>query len=148
MSETDVKPLLPVVSYLKLPEGGEPYLEGLKCTNCGAVFLDKRVHCASCCQRDALAPSKIASTGKIVAHSVVTRSYPGIQVPFISVVVDMDGGGTVKANLINIEPEPVALTQQVAEGLSVELVFKQAPYGDKKGNEYMMFYFQPKGAAV
>ena len=30
---------LPVVEYLKLPEGGEPYLEGHKCSECGSIFL-------------------------------------------------------------------------------------------------------------
>ena len=33
---------LPVVNYLKLPEGEDPYLEGHKCTNCGSIFLGER----------------------------------------------------------------------------------------------------------
>ena len=32
---------LPAVSYLKIPDKGDPYLEGHKCGNCGAVFLVK-----------------------------------------------------------------------------------------------------------
>ena len=30
---------LPAVGYLKIPEDGDPYLEGYKCGNCGAIFL-------------------------------------------------------------------------------------------------------------
>ena len=29
---------LPVVDYLKLPEGEDPYLEGHKCKECGSIF--------------------------------------------------------------------------------------------------------------
>ena len=29
---------LPVVDYLKLPEGEDPYLEGHKCNECGSIF--------------------------------------------------------------------------------------------------------------
>ena len=38
----------PVVSYLKLPEGGDPYLEGLKCKSCNTVFTNSRKHCPKC----------------------------------------------------------------------------------------------------
>jgi uncharacterized OB-fold protein len=36
---------LPVVDYLKLPEGEEPYLEGQKCKECGSIFLGERNVC-------------------------------------------------------------------------------------------------------
>ena len=29
---------LPAVDYLKIPDDGEPYLEGHKCENCGELF--------------------------------------------------------------------------------------------------------------
>ena len=32
---------LPVVEYLKLPEDGDPYLEGHKCGDCNSIFLEK-----------------------------------------------------------------------------------------------------------
>ena len=38
----------PVVSYLKIPDGGDPYLEGQCCKQCGAIFLGERQSCASC----------------------------------------------------------------------------------------------------
>ena len=43
MSEqAEVTGPLPVVSWLKLPEDGDPYLEGHKCSECGAVYLGTR----------------------------------------------------------------------------------------------------------
>jgi uncharacterized OB-fold protein len=141
MSEIASAPRLPVVDYLKMPEGEAPYLEGLKCTNCAAIYTDKRYACAKCYQRNTLQPYRLSNTGTLVTYTIVERSFPGIKVPYISAIIDMDSGGTIKANLINIEPKP----ENIAFGMAVELLFEQAPYGDKEGNEYLMFYFQPAG---
>jgi len=141
MSETTSPPLLPVVNYLKVPEQGSPYLEGLKCANCGAIYTDERYACAKCYRRNTLKAYRLSGTGTLVTYTIVKRSFPGIKVPYISVIIDMDSGGTIKANLINVEPEP----ENIKFGMAVELLFQQAPYGDKDGNEYMMFYFQPAG---
>ena len=42
---------LPVVDFLKIPETGDPYLEGHKCKSCGAVFLGERGTCSKCGDR-------------------------------------------------------------------------------------------------
>jgi len=139
MSEA-AKTLLPAVNYLCIPEAGVPYLQGLKCRNCGAIYFDERKHCAKCASRNSLQAESLSSTGKLVAFTVVQRSYPGIPVPFISAIVDLDSGGTLKGNLINIEADPAS----IRVGMSVEVVYQQAPWGDEKGNQYLMFYFQPK----
>ena len=97
---------LPVVEYLKLPEGGEPYLEGHKCSKCGSIFLGERKVCSNCFARDSMKSIKLNNTGKLYSYSIVFRSFPGIEVPYISAIVDLDGGGTVKGNLIDCEPDP------------------------------------------
>lgn len=131
---------LPAVGFLKIPENGQPYLEGLKCQECNAVFIDKRTVCAKCGARNQLKPFKLANKGKIHAYSIVHRSFPGIAVPFISAIVDLEGGGTVKGNLIGVEPKPEA----VKFGAAVEVVFKDAlGRKDKEGNSYLSFFFQP-----
>jgi hypothetical protein len=43
-----VKKPLPVVPFLKIPESGDPYLEGVRCSKCSSVFLGARDVCASC----------------------------------------------------------------------------------------------------
>ena len=131
---------LPAVDYLKLPEGGEPYLEGLQCQNCQAIFVDKRNVCASCGARDQLKALKLSSTGKIYSYSIVHRTFPGVDTPFVSAVVDLDGGGTIKSNLIGVEAKP----ENIPFGMPVEVVFKDAlGRKDKADNSYISFFFQP-----
>ena len=42
---------LPVVEYLKLPDDGDPYLEGHKCGDCNSIFLGEREVCSNCTAR-------------------------------------------------------------------------------------------------
>ena len=62
---------LPVVDYLKLPEGEDPYLEGHKCNECGSIFLGERNVCSNCFARDAIEPIKLGNTGKLYSYSIV-----------------------------------------------------------------------------
>jgi uncharacterized OB-fold protein len=131
---------LPVVPFLKIPAQGDPYLEGQRCRECGAIFLGERSTCASCGARETIEPHKLASTGTLYVYSIVHRSFPGVEVPYVSAVVDLDGGGTVKGNLINIEPTP----EKIQMGMPVEVIFRVAPTKDREGNEYLTYYFQPR----
>jgi uncharacterized OB-fold protein len=131
---------LPVVPYLKIPDGGDPYLEGQKCKSCGAIFLGERNTCSSCGKDDQFEATKLSNQGELYVYSIVHRSFPGIEVPYVSAIVDLDGGGTVKGNLINIEPDP----EKVKMGMPVEVVYQIAPRKDADGNEYLTYYFQPR----
>jgi uncharacterized OB-fold protein len=131
---------LPVVPYLKLPDDGEPYLEGQKCGNCGAVFLGAREVCSKCAARGRMQPVRLANTGKLYSYCIVCRSFPGIEVPYVSAIVDLDGGGTIKGNLIGVEPDP----KKLAFDMPVKVVFKDAlGRKDKEGNSYISYFFQP-----
>jgi hypothetical protein len=139
----DEKRPLPVVDFLKLPDSGEPYLEGHKCQKCGAIFLGERAHCSKCSARDSMKPQKLSNRGKLYAYSIVHRSFPGIEVPYISAIVDLDGGGTVKGNLIGIDPDP----EKIEFGMPVEVVYKDAlGRKDREGNRYTSYFFQPARA--
>ena len=138
------KPLRPVVPFLRLPDAGAPRFRGLRCDACAAVFLDRRASCAKCAARGRLSEVELSSAGTLYTWTVVRRSFPGIEVPYISAVVDLDGGGCVKGNLVKLSPDSGALRQ----GLQVEAVFEQAPYGDKEGNQYMLYYFQPRDSRL
>lgn len=136
----EAKPL-PVVEFLKIPEVGTPYLEGHKCKQCGSVFLGERQHCSKCGARDSMETTKLSSRGSLYVFSIVHRSFPGVEVPYVSAVVDLEGGGTVKGNLINVEPTP----EKIKLGMPVEVVFKDAlGRKDREGNSYLSYFFQPR----
>lgn len=130
---------LPVVSWLKGAGTNDPYLEGQKC-ECGAIFLGERSNCSSCGARDQLTPTRLSNKGNLYVYSIVHRSFPGIEVPYISAIVDLEGGGTVKGNLINVEPDPA----KIHFDMPVDVVFDDAlGRKDKDGNSYISYFFQP-----
>ncbi len=140
--ETAASKPLPVVPFLKIPDKGDPYLEGHKCKNCGSIFLGQRTVCSSCAARDQMEAIKLANKGELYVYSITHRSFPGIETPYVSAVVDLDGGGSVKGNLINIEPDP----EKIKMGMRVDVIYQIAPRKDKEGNEYLTYYFQPAAA--
>jgi uncharacterized OB-fold protein len=86
---------------------------------------------------------KLSTKGKLYAYSIVHRSFPGVDVPYISAVVDLDGGGTLKGNLINVPADPKAIKFD----MPVEVVFKDAlGRKDREGNSYIAYFFQPRTA--
>lgn len=132
---------LPVVEFLKIPDGGEPYLEGHRCRNCGAIFLGTRDNCSKCGARGEMEKIRLSNNGVVYAYSIVHRSFPGIDVPYISAIVDLEGGGTVKGNLIDVDPDPDA----IHFGMPVEVVFDDAlGRKDSDGNSYLSYFFKPK----
>ncbi|MEE8557869.1 MAG: Zn-ribbon domain-containing OB-fold protein [Myxococcota bacterium] len=137
---TGAKPR-PVVPFLKIPENGDPHLEGHRCGSCKAIFLGARTTCAKCGARDQFETRRLADRGTLYVYSIVHRSFPGIETPYVSAVVDLDGGGTVKGNLINVEPVP----EKIQMGMPVETIYRTAPRKDAEGNEYLTYYFQPRG---
>jgi uncharacterized OB-fold protein len=130
-----------IVSYLKIPEGADPYLEGQQCTACGAIFLGERPTCSSCGKSGSFEAIHLADRGELYVYSIVYRSFPGIDVPYVSAIVDLEGGGTVKGNLIGIDPDPA----KIRMGMPVQVVYEIAPRKDQEGNEYLTYYFKPRG---
>jgi len=56
----------------------------------------------------------------------------------------LDGGGTVKGNLINVDPEP----EKIEFGMPIEVVYDDAlGRKDGEGNSYLSYFFQPSNAA-
>jgi uncharacterized OB-fold protein len=134
--------LLPVVPFLKIPEHGDPYLEGSVCDRCESVFLGARAVCSRCGARNQLTTRPLASEGTLYAYSIVHRSFPGVVVPYVSAIVDLDGGGSIKGNLINVDLDPKA----IPFGMKVGVVFGDAlGRMDAEGNSYLSYFFQPRG---
>lgn len=135
---------LPAVPYLKIPENGEPYLEAYKCGQCGATFLGERDVCSKCGARDQMSAVTLPNTGTLYSYSIVHRSFPGIAVPYVSAIVDLDDGTAIKGNLINVDPDP----ESIPFDMPVEVVYDDAlGRKDADGNAYLSYFFQPADSA-
>jgi uncharacterized OB-fold protein len=126
---------VPYVGYLSL--GDDPHLVANECTSCGALFFDRRNACASCGGQD-FGTRRLANDGVLRAFTIVHRATPEVRVPYVSGIVDLDGGGVVKANIVGIDPEPAS----VALGMKVQLT--TFPIGtDAEGTEAVAFGYLP-----
>lgn len=131
--------VLVATNYIR-QENGEYFLSGLKCKDCNSIFLEERSSCGKCFARDCFVELKLANTGKLYSYSIVHRSFPGVDVPYVSAIVDLDGGGTVKGNLVDVDPDP----QNISFDMKVKIIFKDAlGRKDKDGNSYISFFFTP-----
>ena len=126
---------IPLVDYLVL--GDEPHLVAHECTTCGARYFDRRNACASCFATE-FRDVPISTEGEVRSFTIVTFAAPGVPVPFVAAVVDCDGT-SVRANLINVEPDP----ENVTLGMKVRL----ATYSlgtDDDGVEAIGYGFEPR----
>jgi uncharacterized protein len=127
---------IPLVDYLQL--GDDPHLVANECTSCGARFFDRRNACAAC---EATAFTKVAvpTSGEVRAYTIVSFAAPGIPVPYVAAVVDCEGT-SVKANLINVTPDPEHVTLGMKVRLATEVIGT-----DDNGTEAVGFGFEPLG---
>jgi uncharacterized OB-fold protein len=125
---------VPLVSYLELTP--EPHLVAQECTACGARYFDRRNACAACPGRE-FRPVAVDTEGTVRTFTIVNLAAPGVKVPFVAAVVDC-GGTQVRANLIDIQPDP----EHVRLGLPVRLAtYSLGP--DDQGTEAIAFGFAP-----
>jgi uncharacterized protein len=102
MTDTTSK-RIPVVDYLVLD--GDPHLVAHSCQSCGALYFDRRNACARCGKRD-FERRALATTGIVRSFTIIFRAAPNVPVPYVSSVVELDGGGVVKANLVDAGSDP------------------------------------------
>ena len=55
-------------------------------------------------------------------------------------IVDVDGGGTLKGNLLGVEPDPA----KIKFDMPVNIVIRPVPQKDKDGNSYLAYFFEPR----
>jgi uncharacterized OB-fold protein len=123
---------------IRIDEGGLPWLRAFRCDQCAAVMADETIACRKCAAREATQAIRVTPQGRLHAWTVVHRSYPGVVVPFVSAIVDLDDGLTLKGTLRGIDPTSLA-----AE-LPVRLVFDDAGGAtDKDGTPFVGFHFTP-----
>jgi uncharacterized OB-fold protein len=131
----------PIVPFLCLPEGGEPYLAGQRCTQCGAVYLSGRRACSRCTGRGPFEAVRLSARGTLWVWSIVHQSVPGVKVPYVVGVVDLPEGVSVRCNIVDVEPDP----SKLRFGMPVEMTTGVSQQ-DREGNDVVAFYFRPAGA--
>jgi uncharacterized protein len=125
---------VPLVDYLVL--GDSPHLLAHQCSGCGARYFDRRNACANC-SGTSFVSADIVTDGEVRSFTIVTFAAAGVEVPFVSAVIDC-GGTSVRGNIINVEPTP----DHVSLGMKVRL----ATYSlgvDDDGTEAIGFGFEP-----
>lgn len=140
MTTTDLP--LSAFPFIKVDANGKPSLTAQRCRSCGATYPDsERVACGRCGAReDQLEAFTPAMEGTLHSAVVVRRGFPGVDVPFVSAVVDLDGGPTLKGTLRNNGFEP----EDIIPGKRVRVCFDDAlGRKDKAGNSYVAHYFEP-----
>jgi uncharacterized OB-fold protein len=126
---------VPLVDYLVLDDG-PPHLFAHECTSCRARYFDRRNACASCFGTDFTAVD-IATEGTLRTFTIVAFAAPGVEVPFVSGVIDCDGT-SVRGNLTNVEPD----SDHVQTGMKVHLTTYSLGTDDQ-GTEAISFAFEP-----
>jgi uncharacterized OB-fold protein len=125
-----------MVEYLVLGDGA-PHLRANACTECGALYFDRRNACAKCGKRK-FEPKKLKDTGSLRAFTIVHRAAPGVPTPYVSAVVDLDGGGVVKANLVDVDPTQ---PEKIELGMPVRMTTFVVG-ADDDGTEAVAFGYQ------
>jgi uncharacterized OB-fold protein len=128
---------IPLVDYLTL--GDRPHLVANECTSCGARFFDRRNACAHCGKTE-FEKADVATTGEVDAFTIVAFAAPGVPVPYVAALVDCEGT-SVRANLINVAPDPEHVTMGMKVQLATEVIGT-----DENGTEAVGFGFEPVGS--
>jgi uncharacterized protein len=141
-SETAEQPgKRPILPFLKLEPS--PHLVGSKCGNCGAVFLDlKRVACSKCGATNQFSQIPLSNKGNVWVFSVIHQSFPGIKTPYITAIIDLPEGVSVKSTLVDIDPDELQKNPKMAFGMPVEMVANVVSK-DRQGNEVVAFQYRP-----
>ncbi len=132
----------PGTKVIRVGADGAAWIEGYRCGACGAVMPVATMACRACASRVLPEAYRSPETGTLYTWSVVHRSYPGVAVPFVSAIVDMDGGLSFKGTLKGVAPDALKA------GMPVRLVFDDAGGAvDADGNPYIGFHFVAGDAA-
>lgn len=119
-------------------------LKGSKCNDCGVAFLGKLAACENC-QSMNITEYELPRHGKLYSFTMVRQKPPGgfrgptdPFEPFPVGQVEMEDGVLFLSRLAHVKFEDLKI------GMDLEMVVEPL-YVDEKGNEVMMFAFQPRG---
>ncbi len=122
---------------LRIDADGAAWIEAFRCGECGAVVPESSMACRRCDTRTPPSPFRAAENGRLYTWSIIERSYPGVAVPFVSAIVDLDGGPTLKGTLRGVA------TADLVSGLPVRVRFDDAGGAvSAEGVPFIGFHFE------
>ena len=122
-------------------DDGAPHLVAWEAVDSGALYFDRRNADAKGGGTEFRRTQARRPPGKVRSFTIVHRAVPGVPAPYVSAIVDLDGGGVVKANILNVAPDP----EHVQLGMPVRLTTFVAGTDDD-GTEAIAFAFEPRRA--
>ena len=132
---------IPGRSNIAVAENGDAWVRGYRCSACGTAAEVPTIACRRCHARGTMEEFRAGDSGKLVTWSIVHRSYPGVPVPFVSAVVRLDDGISIKGNLDGVAHD------DLSAGMPVWLVMDDAGGAkDKEGNDYVAYHFTAQAA--
>ncbi len=141
MTETEATEAPSIVAHLKRDANGKPFLQGSKCAACSHTFVGEREICARCYARDAMAPVALSESGKLYAYTIVHRSFPGVETPFIDIIADLDDGSHIKGILKDVPAE----LDNLKFDMPVRIDYREVvPPGSNE--KYLAYFFVPDAA--
>lgn len=142
MTTSDMVMPKPGTRVINIGADGRPSIKAYRCGECGAVVTEQTMACRACASRNAPEPFEATDKGKVHSWTTVLRSYPGVEVPFVSAIVDLDDGLTLKGTIKGVDGDAVR------GGMPVRLVFDDAGGAhDKEGVPYVGYHFVSEGDA-
>ncbi|MGH7907770.1 MAG: Zn-ribbon domain-containing OB-fold protein [Candidatus Binataceae bacterium] len=137
---TDTGPR-PIVPYLKLEP--KPHLIGQQCMTCGAAYADvNRVACSKCGSTGSFKTIELSNHGAIYVFSVIHQSFPGIKTPYVTAIIDLPEGVSVRASVDGVDPEQAEKEPKRLFNLPVEM-FTHVTAKDREGREVIAFSYRP-----
>ena len=134
---------VPAVPQIRIGAAGAPAFWAVRCADCGQALPARPLACPRCASRTPMAEFPLEGPGTLYNWRLVHRSFPGVPVPVIQVVVDMAEGLTLRGNLEGVAPDPAAL----AFDLPVRLAFRESDQRDAAGHPFLVYTFvQERGA--
>lgn len=123
-------PERPAAPPMRRHEHWKMGFEGARCTRCQTVHLPPQRVCSACGAIDEMQPERFADRGCRVATFTLDHLAYTLQPPVVAAVVDFEGGGRLTCELTDVEPEAVAI------GNELEMTFRRLYTGQGVHNYF------------
>jgi uncharacterized OB-fold protein len=92
------------------------------CRSCDKTYFYPRDICPGCGRRDT-EWKHVSGRGTLYTYAIVHRAPSAAfadRVPYVTAIVELDEGGRMMTNLVDVEPDPA----QITVGMPVEVTFE------------------------